>query len=113
MPSVTRDIYWANDDDRDLNRYMNDESVDAPVPTNMETPLEDAEGTCEDDEVEMEKKGVEEEEVEEDPTSDPELLDKELVKIIDESVPLPVQQDVKLHWYSTTWYGPESIDDDV
>ncbi|XP_021986143.1 FK506-binding nuclear protein-like [Helianthus annuus] len=90
---------------------MNDESVDATELTNMKTPLWDAEGTCEDNEVKIEEKGVE---VEEDPTSDPELLDRELETKMDELVPPPVQQDVKLPWNSTPWYyGPEPIDDDV
>ncbi|MFS7920145.1 hypothetical protein Hanom_Chr03g00220981 [Helianthus anomalus] len=114
MPLVTQGTHWAGDDDWDLNRCMNDESVNATEVTNMETPLEDAEGIGEADDVEMEEVGVEEEKVEEDPTSDPELSDRELETIMDESVPPLVQQDVKLHWYSTPWYyGPEPIDDDI
>ncbi|KAJ0922400.1 hypothetical protein HanPSC8_Chr05g0203321 [Helianthus annuus] len=114
IPSVTQGIYW--DDDWDWNRGMNDESVEATELTNMKTPLWDAEGTCEDNEVEIEEEEeevVEIKEVEEELPNNLQLFDIGLETTTDDSVPPPVQQDVTLNWYSTPWYyGPELTDDD-
>ncbi|KAF5810000.1 hypothetical protein HanXRQr2_Chr04g0164161 [Helianthus annuus] len=104
MPSVAKGIHWAEIDDWDLNRCMNKELVDATELTDMKTPLEDAEGTSEDDEVDIEEGEVEEEEFKEELTSDLELSDVELETTTDDSVPPPFQLDVKPNWYSTPWY---------